>query len=70
MIEIVFSVCSILHGAQCHQERLSFVSDPGELSVFACAKYGQAHLAKWAGEHPNHSIHRWSCRPARLEAKA
>lgn len=70
MIELVFTACAILHGAKCHTERMTFISDPGELSVFACAKYGQLHLAKWANEHPNHSVHGWKCRPARLEAKA
>lgn len=68
MIEIVFSACTIL-GA-CKQERLTFMAQPGELTVFSCAKYGQGHLAKWAGEHPGHLIKSWRCRPAGLQAKA
>jgi len=68
MIEIVFTACTIL-GA-CKQDRLTFIAQPGELSVFACAKYGQAHLSKWGSEHPGHLIQRWRCQPARLAAKA
>lgn len=70
MIEIVFTACSILYGASCHQERISFAAHPGEISAFSCARYGQWHMAQWAAEHPNHSIHKWTCRPARVEAKA
>jgi len=68
MIEIIFSACTIV-GA-CKSERLTFIGQPGELSVYACAKYGQGHLSKWAGEHPGYLIKRWRCQPARLEAKA
>jgi len=68
MIELIFTVCSILHGAQCQEERMSFIAT--EIPVFACAKYGQYELAKWSASHPNYSIHRWRCQKAGLQAKA
>lgn len=68
MIEIIFTACTLI--GSCKQDRLTFIAQPGELSVFACAKYGQGHLSKWAWEHPGHTIKRWRCQPARLEAKA
>lgn len=68
MIEIVFTACTLI--GSCSNERLTFMAQPGEISVFSCAKYGQGHLSKWAGEHPGHTIKRWRCQSARLEAKA
>jgi len=68
MIEIVFMACTLI--GDCRADRLTFVAQPGEISVFACAKYGQHHLSKWAGEHPGYSIRRWKCQPTRMEAKA
>ena len=72
MIEMVLTVCSILHGAQCQDIRQTYVAEPGQISVFACARYGQYHASKWALEHTNWSVHKWSCRSprGRLEAKA
>lgn len=68
MIELIFVACSILHGATCVEHRMAFLAN--EIPVFACAKYGQAELAKWSLSHPNHSIHKWRCQRAGLQAKA
>jgi len=68
MIEILFVACSIV--GKCQTDKLTFAAVPGELSQFTCAKYGQYHLSKWAGEHPGLYIKRWKCRPAGMYAKA
>jgi len=68
MIEIAFMACTLM--GDCRDERLTFIAQPGELSVYACAKYGQGHLSKWASEHPGYRIKRWRCTKAGLHAKA
>lgn len=71
MIEIAFAACSILQGAACREDwRLSFDADPGHISAFACATYGQVALAQWAEGHPNWRITSWTCRPAKAVSKA
>lgn len=59
MIELVFTVCSILHGAQCHTERQTYMAQ--HVSLFECMRYGQLELARWSVSHPNYSIHKWRC---------
>ena len=68
MIEIVFLACSILHGAACKEEKLSFMAE--RVSMFECFLYGQTEMAKWVEGHPNWSVNRWRCQSARIEAKA
>lgn len=68
MIELVMTICSILHGAQCREERLPFLAE--RVSVIECALYGQIEMARWQAGHPNWSVARWRCQPAGLQAKA
>lgn len=67
MIEIVVSVCSILHGAACKDVRLTYLTE--SVTPQQCMKYGQYEVAKWAEDHPNWKVHKWSCSPARQTAK-
>lgn len=69
-IELVIVACSILHGAQCKNERMIFFSSQGSLPVFECARYGQSEVAKWSQSHPNWRVQRWRCGPPQLQAKA
>lgn len=59
MIEIVFAVCSILHGAQCREERLTFMAET--VTPHQCMLFGQHEMAKWQEGHPNWQITRWRC---------
>jgi hypothetical protein len=40
MIEIVFSVCTLLAGQVCEEKRIVF-AEKGSITPFACAMYGQ-----------------------------
>lgn len=68
MIELVLSACSILHGAQCKTERLTYMAQ--SVTPHQCMLYGQAEIAKWTETHPNWRVHKWSCGPRREVAKA
>lgn len=61
-------VCSILHGAHCKEEKLTFMAE--HVSIFECFLYGQVEMAKWQEGHPNWSVNRWRCQPVSMQAKA
>ena len=63
IIEIAFLVCSLLQGGECKDVHLRFYSQAPP-SVFECALYGQAAMAKWVVENPNWSVARgYRCGP-------
>ncbi len=59
MIEIAAAVCLIADPKQCKEISLTY--EPDTISVFACAMYGQAELAKWSEGHPEWRVSRWRC---------
>jgi hypothetical protein len=61
MLELVLTVCSIVHGANCHQEPLPLQADT---SLIGCMLASQIEGAKWVEHNPNYYIQRASCRPA------
>jgi hypothetical protein len=68
MIELVLTVCSILHGAKCNEVKLSFAEQ--QVSAFECMMYGQLEIAKWRETHPDWQVAKWQCGRAGLMAKA
>lgn len=70
MIEILFIACSLLNGQTCEEKRLTFMEDPGSLSAFSCAFYGQIELAKWQMTNTNWCASQgYKCRSAGQYAK-
>lgn len=67
LIELTMTICSILHGASCRTETLTYMAE--SVTPFACMRYGQPEIAKWAETHPNWSVAKWRCGPAREVAK-
>ncbi len=67
MIEIAAAVCLIASPGRCKEVSLVFEAEA--ITTFSCMMYGQGELAKWAEDHPNWRINRWSCRPAGRVAK-
>lgn len=61
MIEIALTVCSILHGAACHDERLTFADEGQMITPYACMIGGLSEIAKWSEAHPNWTVSRWRC---------
>lgn len=39
------------------------------VTPWACMRYGQPEIAKWIETHPNWSVAKWRCGPAREVAK-
>lgn len=66
MIELVFTVCSLLEGAKCKEQSLVFQ----DLSLMTCLVGAQPQLARWAEGHPNWTVSKWTCRQAGMFAKA
>jgi hypothetical protein len=58
MVELLFTVCSILHPAECRDEHMQFV-DQGSLKQ--CIWQAQPTLARWASEHEDLHIVKWRC---------
>jgi hypothetical protein len=62
MLELVFTVCSIVQGANCHK------SSPIRLAentpMIGCVMASQFEGAKWVEAHPNYYVTRATCRPA------
>ena len=67
MLQLVFSVCSIVQGASCHE--LAPIPLREGMTMRACAMASQIEGAKWVVAHPNHYIQRATCRPAGTYAK-
>ena len=67
MLQLVFSVCSIVQGASCHE--LPPIPLEEGTTMMACALASQIEGAKWVVAHPNHYIQRATCRLAGIYAK-
>ena len=67
MYELVFTVCSILHGANC--SALSPVPLEADTPLIGCAIASQVEGAKWVSSHPNFYVLKATCQPAGRFAK-
>lgn len=67
MLQLIFSVCSIVEGATCHE--LPPIPLQQGTSLMACAMASQIEGAKWVNAHPNHYIQKATCKPAGEFAK-
>lgn len=64
MIELVLTVCSILHGAKCKEVVLTF-EDHGQLIMpTACALGAMMEIVKWNESNPNWQVVRFKCASA------
>lgn len=69
MIELVMTVCSIVHGASCHEAKLTFVDEGQFATPYGCLIGGMHHIVEWSEAHPNWSVARWQCGQAGRFAK-
>jgi hypothetical protein len=67
VIELIFSVCTIVEGATCRE--LPPVPLMPQASMHDCLMASQIEGAKWVVGHPNYYISRIACRPAGKFAK-
>ena len=67
MLELVFTVCSIVQGAKCHE--LAPIALQNQTVMIGCLIASQIEGAKWAEGHPNFYIQRYTCQPAKTFAK-
>jgi len=58
LIELIITVCSIAHPAQCDDKHLQFASQE---SLRSCMWNAQPFMAQWIGEHPDLHIVKWRC---------
>ncbi len=68
MLELIFTVCSIVAGATCKEVHLTYVEDTPP-TAFSCAFKGQVEMAKWCVANPNWRIQGWKCSPVRETRK-
>ncbi len=62
MYVLIFTVCSIVHGANCQE--LSPLPLDANMPMIGCAIASQVEGAKWVSGHPNFYIRRATCQPA------
>lgn len=67
MLQLIFSVCSIVEGATCQE--LPPIPLREGTSLMGCAIASQIEGAKWVAAHPNHYIQKATCQPAGRFAK-
>ncbi len=67
MYVLIFTVCSILHGANCRD--LSPLPLDANTPVIGCAIASQMEAAKWVIGHPNYYVQKATCEPAGRYAK-
>ena len=61
MIQLIFTVCSIVQGAACH--KLPPIPLDEGVGMMGCMIASQQIGAKYAIEHPNHYVSRATCKP-------
>jgi hypothetical protein len=66
MLELVFTVCSIVQGAGCRE--LNPMPLQENTHMIACLMASQIEGARWVEAHPNFYIARSKCQPARTFA--
>ncbi len=67
MLQLIFSVCSIVEGAACHD--LPPMPLREGTSIMGCVMASQIEGAKWVTAHPNHYIQKATCQVAGRFAK-
>jgi hypothetical protein len=67
MLELVFTVCTIVQGAKCHE--LQPIRLEESTLPIACLIASQQEGAKWVEEHPNYYVQRATCGPANKFAR-
>ena len=67
MLELVFTVCSLVQGAACRDLNAIPL---GNASMITCVFATQVEGAKWIEDHPNFYIQRATCQPANRVAKS
>ena len=67
MIALVFSACLITSPTDCREYHIPFTDG---MTKGRCYMVAQTELAKWVGEHLNHSIKRFSCEDLTHMSKA
>jgi hypothetical protein len=67
MIELIFSVCTIVEGAACRD--LPPMPLRPEATIYNCLVASQIEGAKWVVGHPNYYVYKATCRPAGAFAK-
>lgn len=67
MLELVFTVCSVVQGANCRD--LAPITFEDTALPVACVMASQIEGARWVQDHPNFYIQRATCQPARTFAK-
>jgi hypothetical protein len=68
MLELIFTVCSVVQGAAC-KELAPITLEENSLPI-ACVIASQIEGARWVESHPNFYIQRATCQPAGRHAKA
>ena len=67
MIEVIVTVCALLHPSECEEQHLQFA---WQGSVRQCVMSAQPYLAQWINEHPKWTIVRWHCEIPHVQEKA
>ena len=67
MLELVFTVCTVVQGANCHQ--LAPITLQENTTMVGCMIASQVEGARWVSSHPNFYIQRATCQPAKTFAK-
>jgi len=67
VLQLIFSVCSIVEGATCHE--LPPIPLQAGTSLMACVMASQIEGAKWVNAHPNHYTKKATCKPVGQVAK-
>jgi hypothetical protein len=67
VLELVFTVCSMVQGANCHE--LQPIRLEENTMMIGCMMASQFEGAKWVETHPNYYLIRATCQPAGRFAK-
>jgi hypothetical protein len=67
MLELVFTVCSIVHGAKCTELPPMQLAD--YTPMIGCMLASQFEGARYIEQHPNHYIARATCQKAKTFVK-
>jgi hypothetical protein len=58
LIELIVTVCALLHPDQCEEQHLQFAAS---MSLQQCVMTAPPYIAQWINEHPKWVAQRWRC---------
>lgn len=59
MLSLIFTACLATDASRCKTDKIDIFDE--NVTVRQCLMMAPMELARWAGDHPNFVIRKWTC---------